>query len=70
MYAVINHLYLSAPIEQIRQSAEQDLVPMFRDLPGFCRFKLVKVAEDHLIAIIYWESLENANYGASVIGPT
>lgn len=69
MYTVVNHLYLNVPIKPIRQSAEQDLLPRFRDLPGFRAFNLVKAAEDHLIVIIFWESLENANHGASIIGP-
>jgi hypothetical protein len=70
MHAVVNHLYLNVPVEPLRQSAERELLPMFKDLPGFHGFNLVKAAEDHLIVIIYWESLENANHGASVIGPT
>ena len=70
MHAVVNHLYLNIPIEPLRESAERELLPMFKDLPGFRGFNLVKAAEDHLIVIIYWESLENANHGASVIGPT
>jgi len=70
MYTVVNHLYLNVPLEPIRHSAEQSLLPVFRNLPGFRGFSLVKAAEDHLIAIIYWETLENANYGGSVIGPT
>ena len=70
MYTVVNHLYLNVPIEPIRKSAEQELLPVFRNLPGFHGFNLIQAAEDHLIVIIYWESLENANHGASVIGPT
>ena len=70
MHAVVNHLYLNVPIEPIRQSAEQGLLPMFKDLPGFRGFNLIKATEDHLIVIIYWESLENANHGASIIGPS
>ena len=70
MYTVVNHLYLNVPIESIRQSAEQGLLPMLKDIPGFHGFNLVKAAEDHLIVILFWESLENANHGASVIGPT
>ena len=70
MYAVINHLYLNVPIETIRQASEQQFLPMFRGLPDFRNFQLVKAAEDHLIVIIDWESLEDANHGASVIGPT
>jgi heme-degrading monooxygenase HmoA len=66
MYTVDNHLYLNVPIESIRQSAEQGLVPMLKDIPGFHGFNLVKAAEDHLIMILFWESLKNANHGASV----
>ena len=69
MHAVVNHLYLTVPIETIRQAAQQSLLPMLKELPGFLEVDLVKAAEDHLIAIIFWEDLESANRGASVIGP-
>jgi len=69
MHAVVNHLHLNVPIEPIRQSAEQKLLPVFRDLPGFRGFNLIKAAQDHLIVVIYWESLEDANHGAGIIGP-
>jgi len=70
MHAVINHLYLNGPIETIRQTAEQSLLPILNEIPGFRKFDLVKAAEDHLIALLFWEDLESANHGASVIGPT
>lgn len=70
MHAVVNHLYLNVPIETIRQAAEQSLLPMLSEIPGFRGFDLVKTAEDHLIALLFWEDLESANHGASVIGPT
>jgi len=69
MHAVVNHLYLNVPAESIRQAAEESLLQIFKDLSGFRQFNLVKAAEDHLIVIIFWGSLEDANYGASVIGP-
>jgi hypothetical protein len=70
MHTVVNHLYLNVPIESIRRSAEQGLLPILKDIPGFRGFNLVKAAEDHLIVILFWESLENANHGAGIIGPT
>ena len=70
MHAVVNHLYLNVSIETIRQSAKHSLLSMFKDIPGFQEFDLLKVAEDHLIVLIFWESLESANHGASIIGPT
>jgi len=69
MHTVVNHLYLNVPIEPIRQSAEQELLPMLGDMPGLRGFNLVKAAEDHLIVILFWENLENANHGAGIIGP-
>ena len=69
MHTVINHLYLNVPVETIRQAAEQSLLPILKEIPGFREFDLVKAAEDHLIALIFWEDLESANQGASVIGP-
>jgi hypothetical protein len=70
MYTVVNHLYLNVPVETIRDSAQQSLLPIFKELPGFRAFNLVKAADDHLIVLIYWGSLEDANHGASVIGPS
>jgi hypothetical protein len=70
MHAVVNHLYLDLPVESIRQAAEESLLPLFKELPGFREFNVVKAAEDHMIVIIFWENLENANYGASIIGPS
>ena len=45
-------------------------MPMFRERPGFQEFNFVRAAHDHLIVIIFWEDLESANHGASVIGPS
>jgi hypothetical protein len=70
MHAVVNDLYLNVPIETIRQAAEQSLLPMLNEIPGFREFDLVKATEDHLIILLFWEDLESANHGASVIGPT
>jgi len=70
MHAVVNHLYLNVPIETIRQAAEQSLLPMLNEIPGFREFDLVKAAEDHFISLLFWEDRESANQGASVIGPT
>ena len=57
MHAVVNHLYLNVPIETIRQAAEQSLLPMLNEIPGFREFNLVKAAEDHLIVILVWDGL-------------
>lgn len=70
MHVVVNHLYVNTSAESIRQAAEQSLLSMFRELPGFQQFNLVRAAEDHLIVLLFWETLENANQGASVIGPS
>jgi len=70
VHAVVNHLYLNVPVESIRQAAEESLLQLFRELPGFREFDLVKAADDHLIVLIFWDSLESTNHGASVIGPT
>jgi hypothetical protein len=70
MHAVINHPYLHVPIETIRQAAEQSLLPMLYEVPSFREFNLVKAAEDHLIVLLFWEDLESANQGVSMIGPT
>jgi hypothetical protein len=70
MYAVVNHLHLNVPPEQIVASAEQEGLSLLKTLPGFQGINLVKVSETHLIVILYWDSAANANHGAGVVGPT
>ena len=70
MYAVINHLHLTIPVEEIREKVDQELVPLMRTLPGFVAFYLTKDADDRATAIILWDSATAADNGGKVIGPS
>ncbi len=70
MHAVINHLHLTKPIDDIHESLERDGVPLLAEMPGFEGFMLVKEAEDRAAALIFWDTQEHAINGASKFGPT
>lgn len=70
MFAVVNHLHLKVPVEQIRLAAEQEGLAILKELPGFQGLNLVKVAEERMIVILYWDSPANAENGAKTFGPT
>jgi heme-degrading monooxygenase HmoA len=70
MYAVVNQLHLKVPVEQIRSATEQAGLPILKELPGFQGVNLVKVADDKVIVILYWDSAANADNGAKTFGPT
>ncbi|MCK6629826.1 MAG: hypothetical protein L6R45_32210 [Anaerolineae bacterium] len=70
MFAIVNHLHLNVPVEQIRLGAEQDGVSLLKEMPGFQGINLVKVADDRMIVILYWDSAANADNGAKIFGPS
>ena len=70
MFAVVNHLHLNVPVEQISSATAQEGLPILKGLPGFQGVNLVKVADDRLIVILYWDSAANAENGAKIFGPT
>ena len=70
MYAVVNHLHLKVSVEQISVAMEQEGLPILKELPGFQGVNLVKVADDRLIVILYWDSAASAENGAKTFGPT
>ena len=45
MYTAVNDLYLNVSIEPIRQSVEQELLSVFRDLSDLPPFNLIKAAQ-------------------------
>jgi hypothetical protein len=69
MHAVINHLHLDIPVEQLRAGVESGLLPLIRQLHGFRAFYYVREAEDRAAAIILWDTAEDAQNGAAIIGP-
>ncbi len=70
MFAVVNHLHFSKPVDEFRASVEQEGMPLLAGLPGFRDFKLIKVDEIHAIVIIVWATPADAQSGAAVFGPT
>ena len=71
MYAVINHLHVSKPVNEFQATIEQEgLLPLLSSLPGFQKFYFVRVAEDRAVVIILWNTAAEAANGANEIGPT
>jgi hypothetical protein len=70
MFAVVNHLHLNVPPEQIAASAQGEGLALLKSLPGFKGFELVKEADDRLIVILFWETAADASHGAGTFGPT
>jgi heme-degrading monooxygenase HmoA len=70
MYAVVNHLHLSIPVDQIVGGMEREAIPLLKGLPGFRGINLVKVASDRAIVVLFWDSAANADNGAKTFGPT
>jgi hypothetical protein len=70
MFAVVNHLHLNIPVDQIRPGVEQEAIPLLQKSPGFLGINLVKVADERAIVIHYWDNAANADNGAKTFGPT
>lgn len=70
MFAVVNHLHLKIPVDQLRPSIEAEGIPLLSSLPGFHDMLFVKVADDRAIVILLWESAADADSGAKTFGPT
>lgn len=70
MFAVVNHLHLNKPVDEIRVSIEQEGAPLLATFPGFQGFYFVKEAEDRAIVIILWATPADAQSGAQKFGST
>ena len=70
MFAVVNHLHLTIPVEQLRQGVEDEAIPLLAAVEGFRGFYFVQEAPDRAIVILMWESGESAAKGAQLFGPT
>jgi hypothetical protein len=69
MHAVINHLHVDMPVEQLRPGLEAGLLPLIRQLKGFRAFYFMREAEDRAAVVIIWATAEDAQNGAAIIGP-
>lgn len=70
MFAVVNHIHLSKPVDELRLPVEKEGLPLLSSFPGFQDFYFVKVDDTHLIFIILWDTAANAQNGAQKFGPT
>jgi hypothetical protein len=70
MFAVVNHLHFSKPVDEFQSAVANEGLPLLQSLPGFKDFYFVKVAEDRAIVILMWEDAASAQSGAMVFGPT
>jgi hypothetical protein len=70
VFAVINHLHLSIPVDQIIEPLRGEGLAVLQAQPGFRGFQLIREADDRATAIILWEDGAAAQAGAAVFGPT
>ena len=70
MYAVVNHLHFSKPVDEFRAAVSNEGLPLLQSLPGFKDFYFVKVADDRAIVILVWQDAASAESGAKTFGPT
>jgi len=66
----VNHLHFSKPVDDLRESVEQEGAPLLASLPGFKGFHFIKVDDTHAIVLIFWDTPADAQNGAQVFGPT
>jgi heme-degrading monooxygenase HmoA len=69
MFAGVNHLQLSKPVDSFRSALEDEGLPILAREPGFRDFYFVRAAEDRAIVIILWDNAEAADRGARAFGP-
>jgi hypothetical protein len=70
MYAVINHLHLTKPTDEIGAAMKAEGLPILAALPGFQDFYFIKIDETHGTVVILWDSPANAMNGSQKFGPT
>jgi heme-degrading monooxygenase HmoA len=70
MVAVINHLHLSKPVDELVGPLEKEGLPILASQPGFRDFYFVKTAADRATVIILWQDAEAAANGARAFGST
>jgi heme-degrading monooxygenase HmoA len=70
MFAVVNHLHLDVPVEQLKAEMDAEGIPLLASQPGFKNVYYVKEDDTHAVVIILWESGEAAANGSKVFGPS
>ncbi len=69
MYAVVNQLHFSKPVDELSVAVQNEGMPLLASLPGFKDFYFVKVSDDRAVVIIVWEDAASAESGAKAFGP-
>lgn len=70
MFAVVNHLHFSKPVDELKEIVATDGIPTLARNEGLIDFHFVKTDEFHAIVIIIWKDAECAQAGAKAFGPT
>lgn len=69
MYAVVNHLQFSKPVDAFKDIVQNDGIPILSKHEGFIDFHFVKVDEFKAIVLIIWKDGASAMAGAKSFGP-
>ena len=70
MFAVINHLHLDIPVDDLAPKIQAEGFPVLAQNKGYVASYLVKEAADRCCVIILWETPADAQAGAAAFGPT
>lgn len=70
MFAVINHLKFTKPVDEFRDIVFNDGMPFLASHAGFIDFHFVKADEFNAVVIIIWSDAASAQAGAKSFGPT
>jgi hypothetical protein len=70
MFAVINHLHLNIPVDQLAEQVRTEGFEVLSRNKGYVSSYLVKEGDDRCAVIILWETPADAQAGAASFGPT
>jgi len=70
MFAVVNHLQFSKPVDEFKDIVQNNGMPFLASHAGFIDFHFVKVDEYNAIVLIIWEGAAAALAGAKSFGPS
>jgi len=70
MFAVVNHLQFTKPVDEFIDIVQNDGIPILSKHEGFVSFHFVKVDEYSAIVLITWQDAAAAQAGAKSFGPT
>jgi hypothetical protein len=69
MHAVVNHLHFAAPVgADIIKRVQTEVGPLMGTFEGFKGFRVIQVAEDHLVLVITATSQEVLDRLATEVG--